>query len=583
MRILLLHPEDGPLEGPWAWQRWDAVFDLGRGGESARERWSHSFGCPVNPLDDLKPDNREISKVRELLKAGLGRLVDEEGLDWWELTAIEIHERLESLVRLRELVDELPPQADVSLSRGGFYAEVLKPLLGTRLHVIPGNEVAAQKRLRHYWNRLRQLPMAHVLQTLGDKYDMGYRVRRHFHRRPLRGTKPLVLLPSPYVNVSRLGVAYARLLPEMDFLLASTRSSGRLPEVPANVRQVWLAAYAPGTDTTREYRDLLSRWEKLKRELIAIEEWRMAEGFGLLANIPRHFAAGLAVREAWRQVLEAEPVQAVLCGDDSNPQAHIPLLLARKRGLPVVTCHHGALDGRHLIKISHADVILAKGRMEQDYLVHVCGVKNSVVEIGAPGALPQRPRTDASGDTIVYFSEPYEMALGRTQEFYRDILPGLAELSRRHGKKLVLKLHPSENLENRRKIMQAVLTREDCERIEIVNGGLTDALLDRTWFGITVLSSVVVDCTVRGIPCFVCSWLNCWPYGYVDQYRKFGVGIGLKAPAEIANIPERMASFRPSPEAAAACWESITPERLREILSKSNATVVAGSQSWHSS
>jgi hypothetical protein len=131
--------------------------------------------------------------------------------------------------------------------------------------------------------------------------------------------------------------------------------------------------------------------------------------------------------------------------------------------------------------------------------------------------------------------------------------------------------------------MQAVLAREDCERIEIVNGGLTDALLDRTWFGITVLSSVVVDCTVRGIPCFVCSWLNCWPYGYVDQYRKFGVGIGLQAPAEIANIPERLASFRPSPEIAEACWQSITPERLREVLSRSNAAAVAGFQPQHSS
>jgi len=385
----------------------------------------------------------------------------------------------------------------------------------------------------------------------------------------------VVLLPSTYVNVSLLGTGYARLLPETDFLLVCTRRSGRLRELPGNVEQVWLAAYA-AERSERERRDILERWVSVRKEIVAAPELAMLAQLGFMEDFPRRFRDGLAIRNAWRHVLEEEPVEAVLCGDDTNPYTHIPLLLARKRGLPTIACHHGGLDGRYLFKTNHADVILAKGRMERDYLVGTCGLNPAEVEVGAPAG--QVYLGDAPAQTrewVVFFSEPYEMSAGRTEEIYRDLLPGLAALAARSVKKLVVKLHPSENLRDRQTLAERVLTREKMGAIEWITGRLAAELLQRAWFGVTALSSVAIDCAVHGVPCFFCDWLDLWPYGYVAQYRKFGVGIELSAPEEIARIPEMLAASGSLREAASDCWQAMTPQRFKELLQGGTAASAA--------
>jgi hypothetical protein len=134
------------------------------------------------------------------------------------------------------------------------------------------------------------------------------------------------------------------------------------------------------------------------------------------------------------------------------------------------------------------------------------------------------------------------------------------------GKRLAVKLHPSENLPDRQSLTQKVLTREQMEMIQWLTGRFGPELLRRTWFGLTVQSSVAMECMVHGVPCFLCEWLDLWPYGYIAQYRKFRVGIGLRSPEEIASIPEKLAAYSPDPRIVADCWEAMTPERFKEIL-----------------
>ncbi len=634
MRILLLHREDDPLAGPWTGQAWDVVFDLGRGGWAAYERWAQEFRCPVQPIDGLKKGNSEIHRVRELLQAGRGRLVDREGIDWWELTALLIHEQLERLVLLQKFSEGISGGAEVFITRDSFEARALRLMLGDRLRVMDHKAASANKGLTHYGQRIKRLSSAQILDVLGDKYDGSYRLRRYWHLRPIRRKSPVVLLPSAYVNVSLLGAAYARLLPETAFLLVSTRRSGRLRNVPANVEQEWLASYA-GESSAEERRALLARWKEIQKEIGQLTELAILRQLGVMDDFDRRFVEGLDVRDAWRQVFDREPVQAVMCGDDTNPYTHIPLLLARRRGLPTVACHHGAFDGRYLFKTNYADVILAKGRMEWDYLVNVCGANPTEVEIGAPGvmgenggslavplglashsgtdsalksrarvpaphaaklahsrvagvssarvnesipkevpACTEEPRSRAeqvsarAGEAIVFFSEPYEVALGRTEEIYRDVLPKLVELAARCGKKVVVKLHPAESLHDRKSLTEKVLGRHEMAGIEWRTGSLSADLLQSAWFGIAVLSSVVLDCAVHGVPCFLCEWLDLWPYGYVAQYRKFGVGIGLSAPGEIVKIPDILAGWRPGQNLIADCWQVISQRRLQELLTE---------------
>jgi hypothetical protein len=566
MRILLLHPDDSPLAGPWVGQAWDAVFDLARSGGPAYERWSRVLGCSVQPMEGIRDGHAEIHKVRDLLQLGLGYLVDREGLDWWELIAILVHLQLETLIVLRKLANQLPPDAEVWITRSSFEAAALGLLLGARLRVISSTGGPSRKSIRHYLSRLRQLPARQIVQILGDKYDAGYRLRRHFHPRPRRSSKPVVLVPSSYINMSLTAVAYARQAPDSSFLLVSTRLSGRLNEVPENVSQGWLASYA-GDSSVDEHREILKRWEALKKRVQSIPELAALARLGLMDDFPRRFADGLLIRNGWLRVLNLEPVEAVLCCDDSNPYTHIPLLLARGRGLPTIACHHGALDGRYLFKTCHADVILAKGRMELDYLVNTCGVDSSLVEIGAPLAPEYRGNVRAQeGDWIVFFSEPYEVMTERTEEIYRDVIPGLANLARRMGKTLVVKLHPSENLSDRQSLAAQALTRDQSGAIQWLTGRISAELLRRTWFGVTVQSSVAVECVVHGVPCFLCEWLDLWPYGYLGHFRKFEVAMGLTSPSDIQKIPDRLAEYRPNRKTVENCYETITPERFEEIL-----------------
>jgi hypothetical protein len=90
-------------------------------------------------------------------------------------------------------------------------------------------------------------------------------------------------------------------------------------------------------------------------------------------------------------------------------------------------------------------------------------------------------------------------------------------------------------------------------------------MLSKTWFGITVLSTVAMECALRGIPCFLCGWLESWPYGYVEQFTRFGVGIRLNDPEEISQIPERLKAYKPS-GVRQNCWSSIEAGRFQALL-----------------
>jgi hypothetical protein len=160
------------------------------------------------------------------------------------------------------------------------------------------------------------------------------------------------------------------------------------------------------------------------------------------------------------------------------------------------------------------------------------------------------------------------VALGRTEEIYRDVLPQLIDLAQRCGKKVVVKLHPSESENGRRNIAAKVLSREQLAKIEWRTGRLSPELFENAWFGIAVLSSVALDCVVHGVPCFLCEWLDLWPYGYVSQYREFDVGIGLSAPEEIKKIPEMLGKWRLNAKVNEDCWQAISSERLQELLTE---------------
>jgi hypothetical protein len=161
------------------------------------------------------------------------------------------------------------------------------------------------------------------------------------------------------------------------------------------------------------------------------------------------------------------------------------------------------------------------------------------------------------------------MSGGRTEEFYHDVLPPLADLALATGRELIVKLHPGESQRERTAMAERVLSAKQRAVMRIVSGPLTEELLAKSWFGITILSTVAMECAIRGIPCFLCKWLESWPYGYVEQFIKFGVGNGLIHPNEIERIPEYLKQSPVNSGVQENCWQPAAAGRLRDLFTKS--------------
>jgi len=566
LKTLLVHPEDSPCSGPWASEKWDVIVDLGKSSAFTRAYWQERLNFPILQLDSLRRGIQDLDLIRKLLRAGRNQLVDELGLDWWDLISVFVYSALEQAVLLGRLAGQLDASADFYATRPGWPASGVALLLKRPLRKLPG--ASRFSHFHHYGDVLRRFSLGQLAEIFLDKYDSRYRWRALFaaKRRGSRG--PVVLLPSAYTNVSRMALAYAGMLPEQSFLLVATRRSGTHFDSAPNVACASLAAYAGGPQPQAEYLEILRKWRNLKPSLALLPEMKLLLRAGLLEKFPNHFRDGLAVRNAWRNVLSQERVVTVMCGDDSNPYTRLPVLLARQQGIPTLDFHHGALDGRFLMKELSSDLYLAKGEMERDYLLRICGLPAERVILAGPArprSIPTHKRGKDEGSLILFFSEPYEAGGSRSEEIYRELLPPLARLAREFGRKLVVKLHPFETRPERTALIAKVLPAEDAALVEVVGGPFTHQLVAKAWFAVTVESTTVIDCSLLDVPCFLCEWLNSSPYGYTRQYARFGVGRILNSPLQLNELPQ-MLTEPAIPLSEDCLLKPIDPEWLRRTI-----------------
>jgi hypothetical protein len=573
MRILLLHPEDSPLDGPWTKFHWDLIADLGWAGRSQYQLWQKQLSCPVHGLFDYAEWREDVRHIQQAFEIGNDSLLDAEGIDWWMLLTPRNYLRFYEFLLLEKVAREIVPSSELFVTRAHSLADTLSKLSGTKVTALGAELKPAQSsRFRRYTEAIRTLTPGQIAMIAGDKWDVDYRFRRLLARKRKSYSRARVLLPSAYRNVSRTAVAYASLLPECSFVLVTTRADGFLPDLPRQVEAVTLAAYAPvprNAATEQEIASLTAQWKLLENKLLQTKDPAFIHVAGLFANMPRSLRNGLRIRDAWRAVLEQESITAVLCGDESNPYTRLPVLLARKRGVRTVHCSHGALDANILLRGACSDTYLVKGEMEKDYLIGHCGVPEVRVVIGGPEVSHFSDCTDqsrAERSDIFFFSEPYELYSGRTETFYQKLLPNLCEVARRHGRKVVLKLHPFESLRARTKLLDRILNETDRKLVEISTAPMSEQPLGRIWFALTVESSVAVECALAGVPCFLCGWFDLDLYDYGKQYQKFGAAQILESPEQVLRIPESLVTRPTGFGGASRLYQPITPERLAEVL-----------------
>lgn len=574
MRVLLLHPEDSARCGPWAKQKWDLIVDLGKSPSTSAAESQEQTHCPIVRANSFRRVVEDLRTIREMFSIGRRRLLDEEGIDWWDLTSLVVAPQMEDALVLRRLASEIKPNAEIWSTRAGWPCSAFPCLLKCQLRTFSGHPLSRWvERSSHYAQLFRRFSAGQIKQIFFDKYDAGYRWRSRF----APTTKPLsesaVLLPSAYENVSRMAASYARVLPEQMFLLVATRQSARKFIQPENLQVRDLAAYGKGLSPLRETALILANWERLKPELKAAAlEFEVLLSAGVFDPFPQWFRDCLRARDAWRGVIEREPITGVLCGDDSNIYTRLPVLLAAKRKIPTVDFHHGALDGRYLLKSLPCDAYLAKSEMERDYLVRVCGLSPERLFDAAPPRNPS-PRNPSRlnekrmpGRSAILFSEPYGNDGLRAEEVYREILLPLCGVSRETGHDVIVKLHPFESASERKRLLRSLLSPQDFRLVTVVDGPTTPELFSRAWFGITIESTTVLECLSAGVPCFLCGWLSLSSYAYGAQYARFGIGEVLRRAEEIGEIPRRLARFHGAVNPPQEFGNVVSAKQLRQLL-----------------
>ena len=577
MKVLLLHPNDSAEIGPWSESHWDWIVDIGWSGRSVYSSLTKRLGCRVSSLKDCLGHEQHHKQLVEVLQAGRGYLVDAEGVDWWDIFSPLPHDGLDQALVLTALAGQLHPAAEIMATRAHAVARGLSVLLGREIKSFTQDSGSSfGNRLARYRKAAATFRPAQILQIAMDKWDADYRFRRHLSPAPPASTEPAILLPSSYVNVSRVQVAYARMLPRRTFLLTTTRPSGGHVERPKNVGLRSLASYAPKSflrSTELEYAGLLERWRKVQSTVLACNPvLSLAQQLGVLAAIPAFFHRGLRVRDAWRNLFDREPLCAVLSGDENSPYTRLPVLLARARGIPTVFADHGALNMTFALRPLVSASYLVQGEMARDYIVNFCGIPAERVIAGAPAQTsPSRPPSDAPRDRIVLFSEAYEINGARTESFYREILPHLCTLAVQTRRKIIVKLHPFESFRERSRFVRNLLSSDQQSLVELREGPMTPDLLSRAWFSLTVESSVAVESTLQGVPCFLCRWFDSAWYEYGTQFAKFSAGQLLHGPEEILDIPKRLEALRITPAMQERLLQPIEADRLDALLSSAPA------------
>jgi hypothetical protein len=568
MKVLLLHPEDA-FDKQYSQPHWDLVVDLGRAPRETYADWCRKSACAVGSIYDHAEETEDLYRLRTLLQLGTGRVVDQWGIDWWDIFSLEIASGIQRLMLVQRLSKNLPANCDLYSSRPHPAASALEQMLGVRVTNLSGGLQFARRRIRRYSETLSGLGSADFLQILEDKFDADHSVRRRFTAPRSSARKPAVLLPSAYVNVSRTALAYAALLPQQQFMLVVARRNGYVAPVPPNVLVASLAPYFGATDK-QELAALRDSWDSLRISLAkCAAEFKTAESEGRLGAASAPFGWGLAVRDAWLRFLASERVTACLSADDSNPNTRIPLILAQKQGIPALGCHHGALDFRMAIKTNHADLYLAKSEMERDYLRRICHLAPEKIAVAGPASLKSvsSGRMDCrSAPWLVFFTEPYQSFGWRSDEVYHDLLPRLCSLAQTCGLKLVFNLHPFENIKTHRRMLRRLLPEQECN-IEVLAGPPSDRLWSNTRFALTVQSSTALECAALGIPVFLCAWLRDPYCGYVRQYARYGVGYVLESSEQIAEIPGLLADQHEKLLPPPTSRRAIDSDKLAHLLS----------------
>src|SRR5271166_433447 len=181
MRVLLLQPEDSPERGPWLRQHWDLIVDLGKSSPFSAERWARQYGCPVLRVESFRHGMADVKHVRGIFSAGRGRLIDEEGIDWWDPISLLVAPYALILPALLSVAKEISPSSELWATRSGGNAGIIAIALRRSMQTFePSGLARLAARGMHYAGLVQRFSAAQFTEIFLDKYDSGYQWRSRF-------------------------------------------------------------------------------------------------------------------------------------------------------------------------------------------------------------------------------------------------------------------------------------------------------------------------------------------------------------------------------------------------------------------
>jgi len=116
-------------------------------------------------------------------------------------------------------------------------------------------------------------------------------------------------------------------------------------------------------------------------------------------------------------------------------------------------------------------------------------------------------------------------------------------------------------------MIEKALCTDERELVEMREGPMTPDVLERAWFTVTVESSVAVESTMNGVPCFLCGWFDGSWYDYGKQFAKYSAGYSLDSPLQVRQIPDLLPQLKITDATRQALQSPISPEHLESVLS----------------
>jgi hypothetical protein len=323
-------------------------------------------------------------------------------------------------------------------------------------------------------------------------------------------------------NTTAIGVAYSSALPGLQHVYADPQESGR------NLRECGLL----GVPLFR-----FASWNKLPRrsELRAISDSIVSRLKAVPLSGPGQQVRDLYLRSprfsylldrllpwgallicAGERMLEEVRPELIVVGNAAFERAL--LLLALQHGIPTVMLQHGVIHPYYRVLDQPVDHFLARGEFFRDCVGPMLKAKTEVLDIPES----KIPKEEIStGKDLVFVTSPVEVEARYDAREVPEILLILLKEASSSKRKLVIRVHPTENVSlYERMVEERLPSLENRPQVSYSQRSPIDDVIKDAAVVVMFHSTLFMKCLAAGVPMVSPGWHD---FPFKTRYAEEGV------------------------------------------------------------